>query len=52
MNEKEALAYANRLREEREKKQISKECAVKRLKSAGILNENGEIKKQYRKALA
>lgn len=52
MTEKEALAYAGRLRKERKENPTDKERALKRLKAAGILDKDGKVKKYYRKALA
>jgi CRISPR/Cas system-associated endonuclease Cas3-HD len=52
MNEKEALAYADRLRKERENNEVDKERALKRLKDAGIFDEHGKVKKYYKKILA
>ncbi len=52
MNEKEALEYADRLRKEREEKPVDKEHALKRLKAAGILDQDGKINEYYRKVLA
>lgn len=52
MSEKEALEFAARLRKERKNNPTDKEQALKRLKAAGILDKDGEVKEYYRKVLA
>lgn len=52
MSEQEAIAYAEKLRREREADCSSPEQARSLLKAAGILNDDGEVNDYYKEVIA